>query len=71
LLKHLTSLRAHLSRRSLAQGIVEYGAAIAVAMAAVEAVSELGDEASDLFNAVGSALEQSVTVPASESPFAP
>ena len=71
MLRHLTALRVPFSRRSLGQSIIEYGAAIAVATSAAEAVSELGDQAADLFNAVGNAVEQAVAPTTPDSPSAP
>ena len=71
MLKHLTSLRVPFGRRSFGQSVIEYGAAIAVATSAGEAISQVGDQAADLFNAVGTAVEQSVNPPAPDAPSAP
>ncbi len=70
MLERFTSLRPHFSRRALAQGIVEYGVAIAVVTAAAEAaVSQVGDKAADVFSAVGTALEQPADSSTPADPF--
>jgi hypothetical protein len=56
-------LRKHASRRSAAQAVVEVAIGISVATGAAEAVSEVGQGASNLLDSVGSALEV-VTPPA-------